>query len=341
MSGRSFYASATVELRRALAAAVPAEVLRRLSRRRPARHFLVLARTVFLLAASSAGAALLEPWWAFLPCAVVSGFTIFGFTVLLHEVVHGSIFEKNPRLNRLAGFLYAFPSGISRTQFTRWHLDHHAQLGDPMADPKRRHLSPKKNVRWLKLLYPTPALFFLYFRAAARETATYPADVQRRIRLERTFTLMGHAAILGALLILAGATVASKVYLVPYLFVFPVAFVLNRLGQHYAIDPEDPARWGTLMAPSRLWDFVFLWSSYHLEHHYFPGVPFYNMPELHAELAPFFEERRMKPRTYGWLLRKWYVENRAPHSRWETDLEGTKKVGSDGSDSPDDPTGTA
>ena len=63
----------------------------------------------------------------------------------------------------------------------------------------------------------------------------------------------------------------------PYLVVFPAAFALNRLGQHYDIDPDDVARWSTRMRPSILWDFVFLWSNYHLEHHYFPRVPFYNL----------------------------------------------------------------
>ena len=49
-------------------------------------------------------------------------------------------------------------------------LDHHAELGSDVGDPKRHHLSPKRNARWFKLLYATPALFPIYFRAARRET---------------------------------------------------------------------------------------------------------------------------------------------------------------------------
>ena len=30
------------------------------------------------------------------------------------------------------------------------------------------------------------------------------------------------------------------------------------------------------------WDFAFLNSNYHLEHHYFPGVPFYRLPRCSA-----------------------------------------------------------
>jgi fatty acid desaturase len=237
---------------------------------------------------------------------------------MLHEVVHNGVFPTRTAANRVLGWLYAFPSGISRTQFTRWHLDHHAQLGDAEADPKRHHLSPKRNARWLKALYMTPALFFIYFRAAARETATYPPDVRKQIARERLVTVGGQLSILAALIVFAGAWTAFKIYMVPYFLVFPVAFTLNRLGQHYDIDPADPAKWGTLVAPSRTWDVAFLWSSYHLEHHYFPNVPFYNLRALHRHLQPFFAERGVAATTYRRLLWQWFVMNRPPHAKWQT-----------------------
>ena len=46
------------------------------------------------------------------------------------------------------------------------------------------------------------------------------------------------------------------------------------------------------MARSRFWEIVYLWSNYHLEHHYFPAVPFYRLRELNAALTPFFERGR-------------------------------------------------
>ena len=271
---------------------------------------------VLVLGASVAGAALFDRWYAWLPCSIVAGFTLFDFTVMLHEVVHNTVFEKSARANRILGWLYAFPSGISRSQFTRWHLDHHAQLGDAARDPKRHHLSPKKNARWLKALYPTPALFYIYFRAAARETRTYPPEIQRRIRRERLVTVGGQLAILGAIMVFFGGSVAFKAYAVPYFAVFPVAFTLNRLGQHYDIDPSDPAKWATLMRPSRFWDLAFLWSSYHLEHHYFPSVPFYNLRRLHFLLRPFFAEHAIVDTTYTRLVWLWFVRNRPPHANW-------------------------
>ena len=148
----------------------------------------------------------------------------------------------------LLGLLYAVPSGISASQFTRWHLDHHAELGSDEDDPKRHHLSPKVNARWYKLLYCTPALFPIYFRAARREASTYPEALQRAIDRERKVSmaahLSAHRARSGTLF---GFYAALRTSIIPVFFIFPIAFTLNRLGQHYDIDPADPAKWGTLM----------------------------------------------------------------------------------------------
>lgn len=328
MSNKSHYAEASVELRRELAATLPQDLVKELHRPQAWKHFVVFAWQYLLLAVGVTGAVLVDRWFLWVPFSVIIGFTIFNFTVMLHEVVHDAVFAKKRRKLSLAilGWLYAFPSGISRSQFTRWHLDHHSQLGDGEADPKRHHLSPKRNARWYKALYMTAALIPMYFRAARCETQTYEPEVRRKIAFERTVTIVGQLAILAAIVAFAGWWIALKVYLVPILVVFPIAFTLNRLGQHYNIDPDDPAKWSTLVKPSWFWDIAFLWSNYHLEHHYFPRVPFYNLRRLHMALRPFYEKREMVPIGYGKLLWEWFVLNREPHTKWDAESAGDKKV---------------
>ena len=318
-----YYAQASAELRRALSHALPKDEIRRLHERRPWMHFAILTWQFGLLGVATWGLWRFERPWIWIPLAVVQGFTIFNFTVLLHEVVHDAVFRgKRTVGNRWLGYLYAFPSGISATQFTRWHLDHHAELGNPEDDPKRHHLSPKVNRRWYKALYFTPALFVLYFRAAARETASYAAPLRRRIAVERALTVLFQLGIMAAVFAAGDVAVLARVYLVPVFLVFPVAFVLNRLGQHYDIDPADPAKWSTLVKSSWFWNVAFLCSNFHLEHHYFPRVPFYNLPRLHRALRPFYESKGMVARGYGELLWHWLVLNRAPHTDWHAGESG-------------------
>lgn len=247
--------------------------------------------------------------------------------MLLHEVVHHLVWPRDRRrvrAYRVLGWLYALPSGISPSQFTRWHLDHHRGLGSEVDDPKRHRLSPKRNARWLKALYFTPGLFFIYFRAASRETATYPEELRSTIARERLAAVLIHLATAAGIAAGLGWPVLVRAYLVPYLFGFPLAFGLNRLGQHYDIDPERPERWATRMRRSILWDLLFLNSAYHLEHHYFPGVPLYNLPRLNRVLEPFFDRRGIPARSYAWLAWQYLLVNRRPHTLWvpEEDRNG-------------------
>ena len=316
--GQGNWQRAAAGVVREAAQVVGRDRLRALQRKSAPRH---LAMAAGWLAFGAAGVGLAAqgayPWlW---PVGIaLAGLFAFNGTVLLHEVLHGLVFPvRRPTWEKVLAFLYALPCGISPTQFTRWHLDHHGELGDPEADPKRHHLSPKRPSRLVKLLYWTPALFVIYFRAAARETAGYPEGMQRQIRRERSVNLTAHLVLAVAVANLASPGVWLRVHLLPLFVAFPVWFALNRLGQHYAIDPADPAHWGTLMHPSPwLWDLLFLWSNYHLEHHYFPGVPAYRLPALRRALQPFFDGRGITPRGYAGLLWDWFVRNRTPHSDW-------------------------
>ena len=253
-----------------------------------------------------------------IPCAILQGFTFFNMTTLLHEVVHRSVFGTiRPSWDRALGLLYASTSGISASQFTRWHLDHHDNLGSYEDDPKRHWLSPKRNARWYKLLYCTPVLMPLYFRAAASEARSYPAALRRTIARERLATMVLQLSAAALLAAFGGWGVAARVWAVPYFLVFPVAFTLNRLGQHYNIDPSHPLKWSTVMKPSRIWDFLFLYSNYHAEHHYFQSVPFYNLRRLHMRLVPLYARLGVKRRTYREIVWQWFVLNRAPHTDWD------------------------
>ena len=292
--------------------------MRALHRKRGVGHAAMAARwlaiggTGVLLAGQTA-----VPWLWPAGIALIGLFALDG-TVMLHEVVHGLVTSpRRPRLERVLGFLYALPTGISPSQFTRWHMDHHRELGDPVADPKRHRLSPWRNSRLVKALYWTPALFPIYFRAAAAEAASYEPGLRRAIARERLAGIAFHGALAAGLILAGGVPLWLRLHALPLFVAFPPWFALNRLGQHYAIDPEDPAHWGTLMRRSPfLWDGLFLWSNYHLEHHYFPAVPAYNLPALRRELDPFFAARGIRPRTYGELLVGWFVRNEPPHARW-------------------------
>jgi len=298
--------------------AVPLAELRDLHKRKASIHFLYAARQFGIVAVCSVLLWQVTDPLVWIPLAVLQGFTFFNMTTLLHEVVHGSVFRtRRPFWERLLGLAYASTSGISASQFTRWHLDHHDNLGSFEDDPKRHWLSPKRNARWYKLLYCTPVLMPLYFRAAANEARSYPPELGQTIRRERLATMALQLSVMAALFAFGGWGPVLRIQLVPYFLVFPAAFTLNRLGQHYDIDPTHPLKWSTVMKPSRFWDFLFVYSNYHAEHHYSQNVPFYNLRKLHLRLLPLYDRLGIERHTYREIVWQWFVRNRAPHTDWD------------------------
>ena len=300
-----------------LRAAVPTDRLRELHERSGVRHCAVAVRQAILLVALGWVALRHENPLVWLPAAALQGCVILSFIILLHDVVHGSVFRRRrPGVERWLGRLYALPSAIAASQFTRWHLDHHRELGSADRDPKRAHLSPKRNSRLLKALYMTPALFAIYARAATRAAREYEPALRRAIHLERLFGVAVHAGFVALLWTQWGGAAVLRVWFVPLWCAFPVAFMVNRIGQHYWVDAGDPAKWGTRMDTGPIVNFLFLNSSLHLEHHYFPGVPLYRLPRLNRALRPFWDGIGHPARTYRQLLWGWFVKNREAHTDW-------------------------
>jgi fatty acid desaturase len=123
VSKRHYYSQHATALRAELGQALPRPLLRALHEKSAARHLAVAARQFAILAACTWGLIRFTHPAVWLSLALVQGFTVFNFTVLLHEVVHHAVFtRRHPAAERLLGFLYAVPSGLVRG----WLLENRA-----------------------------------------------------------------------------------------------------------------------------------------------------------------------------------------------------------------------
>ena len=85
--GEHYWTKASKDLRHRLNKAIPHELLKELHHKSPARHAAIAVRQFLMLIAASAVAWKFPQPWIWIPAAVISGWTIFNFTVLLHEAV--------------------------------------------------------------------------------------------------------------------------------------------------------------------------------------------------------------------------------------------------------------
>src|SRR5258708_4718910 len=91
----TYYAEHAQQLKRDLAEEVSTEELRELHQKRPLLHTVVALANVAALVGSGVAIVHFDHWYLWLPFAIIAGFAVFDFTVLLHEVVHRAVLARS------------------------------------------------------------------------------------------------------------------------------------------------------------------------------------------------------------------------------------------------------
>lgn len=258
---------------------------------RPARHgrrharrlaaFAVLyaaaAYAAFRLAGALPGTA-----WAYaacLPLYVLAAASLHGISLFTHEAVHGTL-ATSPGWNRALGAACALPVLQNFAAYRVLHLRHHDHLGLP-GDPD--HYDNYTHWTWL--------VFAMHW---GRLAVGYPAYITaipvlgfRHARgRERAWVLLEA----GLAVLMVWAAVASPLprgllvhgWLMPMLVVNTLVNVRG-MSQHTLLeDQADEVRGTRSILTNRVTAFFMCNENYHLEHHLYPGVPWYNLPRLHA-----------------------------------------------------------
>jgi fatty acid desaturase len=274
---------------------VPAEVreeVRRLSRVSAWRSALAMAGDWLLIAAALAVALWLPHPLVWLAAAVVIATRQHALAVLVHEAAHYRLLRDHAWNDCLADPLLAWPLLFTTDGYRRHHLAHHFHLNtadDP--DWVRKHGAdwefPKTRLGLMRLLLrdlcgggvPEMVRAMRHFRKAARQQAT----PRRIVVLAR----LGYYLLAAAAVTLAGLWVeVVLLWFLPLFTLFPTLMRIRSIAEHSALPGRhDLDMTRNVLAP--WWErFLFVPHNvhYHLDHHLFPSVPFYRLPELHRLL---------------------------------------------------------
>jgi len=232
--------------------------------------------------------------------------------VLMHDGVHYRLL-RNRRLNDwMSEVLLAWPHLVSARKYRKNHFGHHRHLNtaeDP--DLMRRAGDPV----WV---FPqaVPTLARTLFRDAVGLNAPallkLAASVAKADAVPKWFLAARYAfyaAVLGIVIYAGGLEVLVLYWIVPMFTCLVLIMRIRSIAEHHAIEIGEPqtayprtrttdATWieRIFLAPKNV--------NYHIEHHFFPSVPFYRLPELHAILMskPGYREGAHVTRTYWGVL---------------------------------------
>lgn len=278
--------------------------VRELHKRRPAYN-LVGVGFVALWAASAAFT-LQVGGPAKLLGVVTSGVVLHAIGTLTHEGVHGGFFGS-PFLNRWVGFLCGAPVLLSTSAYRAYHLPHHRH--ERSAEDPDEFENATRSPRVLKVLLVLWLLAGSLFYLAYIPIVGY-----------RQGTLEARRAILAEYFLMA-CFVATAVPLVPFqtllqVWLAPFAVVLllaqvRGFTEHIFTAGDAAVHCARTITSNRLVAFLMLNLNYHLDHHLYPGVPWYNLPRLHAVLRDELRRLGAPVSTSYWVF-LWEVAKAFP-----------------------------
>lgn len=288
------------------------ETLRTLSRVslwRAAPHVLLewLSIAAAIWAAES-----LDHWYGYVAAVIWIGARQHALAILMHEGTHYRI-AANRRLNDFVSELFlAAPIFVSLRDYRDNHFAHHRHVNSD-SDPD---WLIKQNADWVFPKNRRALLVLLLqdlFALRSKEHLTgvvlplnLPPKSWREFWRYHFWRLLFYAAALSAI-VLSGLLPQFLLYwILPYFTWLKVVFRVRSIAEHFAIENESvysltrttyPRWWERLLlAPKNV--------NYHLDHHLYPSVPFYNLPKLHQALLaqPQFRQRAHLTQGYVGVL---------------------------------------
>ncbi len=211
-----------------------------------------------------------------LACYFLIGATLQGLGILMHEGVHHIMFE-NKFLNRWVAFFCGLPSFLSVTAYRVGHLPHHRyERGDEDPDELENF---SRNPRVLAVLFCLTFLFgefFGFYRVGPFNALRGKPNERRDIVLEYLII----AAVFAIAFTLVPISIMLHVWIFPALFGRQLTNV-RTLSEHILTRTGNSFTATRTVVSNRFVSFFMCNLNYHIEHHLFAAVPWYNLPKLH------------------------------------------------------------
>ena len=209
-------------------------------------------------------------------CYVSAGLGLSTLSVIVHESTH-NLFTHNPKIDRWIGFFCSLPLLLCSQAYRIRHPIHHKHVRSENDPDDIENLS--SSARVLKALYWVMFFFGAYLFLFDVPLEGIKRTVGRRrivILLECGFTLAVHLTAW----MLIPASVIAEAWLLPMLVAVQIGNVRG-LAEHGITLKENEFIDTRTVTTSAIASFLMCNVNYHLEHHLYPGVPWYNLPKLH------------------------------------------------------------
>ncbi len=252
---------------------------------------LMFLTSVVMLVLSNFGYWLWE--WQHWLCFTVNTIALHIAGTVIHDACHQSA-HRNRVINAILGHVSALMLVFAFPVFTRVHLQHHAHVNDPENDPD--HYVSTGGPLWLL------PVRFLY-----HEVFFFQRQLWRKNELLEWF--------LSRLFVVTIFCISIQYHFLGYVLNFwfiPSAVIGLTLGLFFDYLPHRPHqerdRWkNARVYPNRILNLLIMGQNYHLIHHLWPSIPWYNYQPTYYVMKPLLDEKGCH-QTSGLLQKKDFFE---------------------------------
>lgn len=288
---------------------LPPQRVRELSKLRPWRTIRDTAWCWLGIVAAWTLVAVYPTWWAALIAVPVIGTRYYGLFIIGHDGMHRRIFNSRKPTELFCDVFVLGPIGMITRINDRNHLLHHQHLATDDDPDLHKHACFNKTNRLEYVLFLTglasviAVLKNLFVKpavsqspgSATDETAAAPVEAEERASAKTPYTARDIAIVLAwQAALIGGLTWAVGWWAYPVLWLLPVyafAYLPNLIRsfvEHAHPEDDDVAdhhRLTTFLSnPVERMLFSPMNMNYHIAHHLWPSIPYYNLPTADREL---------------------------------------------------------
>ncbi|MBI3550615.1 MAG: fatty acid desaturase family protein [Elusimicrobia bacterium] len=252
-----------------------------------------------LVAAVFALAARVDRWWIYPIAMALMARQQLALAILMHDGAHGRLFQSRWWNDHVSQLFCAGPIFLPHYTYRRSHLKHHqAPLtagdpdiiligGYPVTKEKlaKRLLQDLVGISYFKFLK-----FFLYqakrHRRRTQSAGRPPSDEILKSSFVRASIVGTNLILFAALAALGHPFLYVLLWTLPSMTILQCYLRVRGLAEHagYQPGPDQAKNARTVINP---WQTFFVAPhnvNYHIEHHLYPSVPYFNLPKLHTML---------------------------------------------------------
>lgn len=240
-------------------------------------------------------------WWLWPVLALIISTRQHALGLLVHDVAHFRFLKNSAVGDFFCNILMAYPLMYNVQEYRRHHLNHHKYLNTNL-DPdwmqkagRPEYETPMPRSKLIKRLLWAAAgggiyemiRYMLFFYKKDMKKNTSNAAIKTWGLTQTHWMIVYNVSVVSTMFFFGVGSLYFILWLAPAFTILMGLLELRSLTEHIGFE-EDETHYSKTRSVRVSWLEGFVLnphnSHFHIEHHMFPSIPFYNLPKVHHAL---------------------------------------------------------